>query len=119
MGLSIELFYQPQRCGDNKMCVIYDDVVWERSITHNLNKMAQKAGLYEVMWYPDKLEIKTANQAIKYLEKGLKYLKQNKNQLKKYEPENGWGTYDNLVEFVAEYLSNCRQYPDSQIYITR
>jgi len=119
MSLSIELFYQPQRCGDNNVCVIYDDVVWERNITHNLNKMAKKAKLYKVMWKPEKLGVDTAEKAIPYLEKGLKKLKRKKDKLLKYQPENGWGTYDDLLQFVEDYLNNCRQHPDSQIYITK
>jgi len=119
MGLSVELVYQPQRCGDNKMCIIYDDAVWEKDITHNLSQMAEKAQLHDVLWYPERLNIKQAEQAIPYLEKGLKILVNNKIQLQQFNPENGHGTYKELLDFTTEYLNNCRQYPDSKIYITR
>ena len=44
---------------------IYDDAkLADVNITHNLNKMADAVGLYEVLWKPDEIGITTASQMI-------------------------------------------------------
>lgn len=61
--------------------------VWQTNITHNLAKMAQASGLYDVMWRPDENGIDTAKYAIPHIAKGLKYLANNKESLIKYNPK--------------------------------
>jgi hypothetical protein len=56
------------------------------NITHNLNKMAQAVGLYDVLWNPEKIGITTASQMIAPLEKGIKV---SPNSVKLYSTFGG------------------------------
>lgn len=93
--------------------------VYEANITHNLTEMAKEAGLYEALWRPEELKVTWAHQLKPFLKKGLKRLKQEPERFKKFNPKNGWGSYDNLVSFVEKYLEACKENPDSYIEISR
>ena len=95
-----------------------NELYWA-NITHNLNKMADKAGIYEVLWSPDELGITQAKQLIPLLEEGIKKLKARPAYFKKFNAPNGWGKYENLIEFTEKYLEACKKYPDSFIQISK
>jgi hypothetical protein len=95
-----------------------DGVYWA-NITHNLNKMAEAAGLYVYLWRPDEHNIQTANQLIEPLRQGLKKLRANRMIFESYNPENGWGSYEALVEFVEKYLAACEKYPQALVSVSR
>ena len=92
---------------------------FEANITHNLNSMAGAAGIYECMWRPEEVGITTARDLIKPLADGLAWLRANPRLARKHNPENGWGDYEGLVEFVSEYLAACRRYPDTTVSVSR
>ena len=96
-----------------------NEFVYTNNITHNLVKMANKAGLYEYLWHPERFNIKSARLLIKPLTKGLRKLKMYPERYKKFNPENGWGKYEGLVKFVEEYLDACCYYPNAEISISR
>jgi len=91
--------------------------IFEANITHNLNRMAQAAGIYEALWCPDEIGITKAAQLIEPLAIGLKLLQNNPEQFKKYNPENGWGNYGCLVDFVRGYLHACVETPDADVAV--
>lgn len=93
--------------------------VYTANITHNLNKMAEEAGLYKFLWRPDEIEITKASQLIEPLENGLQELKSRPGYYKIFNPENGWGTYDGLVKFVENYLQACKEYPEAEVSVWR
>ena len=93
--------------------------VFSANITHNLGKMADEAGLYEALWRPKELDAEKAIDLITFLAIGLKTLLSNPEHFEKYNPENGWGTYENLVNFTSEYLHACVKYPQAKIGISR
>ena len=95
------------------------DLVFNYNITHNLNRMADAAGLYDCLWRPDEHGIDTAKQLIEPLRQGLHLLKLNPEEYKKYNPENGWGSYEGLVTFVEKYLDACYKYPDAKVSADR
>lgn len=80
--------------------------VYHRNITHNLGPMAQHAGVYPYLWRPDENAVKAAWQLIEPLASGLVRLRRDPDVYKPLNPENGWGTYDQLVEFVRYYGAN-------------
>jgi hypothetical protein len=90
--------------------------VFSANITHNLNTMAELAGLYEHLWHP---EVTNASELIKPLAEGLIELISDPDKYRKLNPANGWGKYEDLVNFVAEYLSACVRYPDSKVSVSR
>jgi len=93
--------------------------VFDWNITHNLNKMAGEAGIYGHLWRPDEIEVTKAHQLIEPLQNGLLLLKSDPARFKAFNPSNGWGDYDGLVNFVEKYLQACEQYPDADISISR
>lgn len=94
------------------------EVFWANT-THNLGTMADAAGIYQVLWRPDEVGISKANQLIDSLRSGLKRLKDSPDEFRKYNPSNGWGTYDGLVKFVGDYLAACIEYPDAEVEVSR
>lgn len=95
------------------------DEVFDGNITHNLNKMADAAGIYEHLWRPDEINITKAKELIEPLREGLHKLKLEPEKYKTFNPENGWGSYDGLVSFVENYLNACYQYPDADVKVSR
>lgn len=93
--------------------------IYENNITHNLNEMAEEAGIYDHLWRPDEIGITTASQLIEPLTKGLELLRSDRDRFEKFNPENGWGNYDGLVEFVENYLIACIKNPDAKISASR
>jgi uncharacterized surface protein with fasciclin (FAS1) repeats len=93
--------------------------VYERNITHNLNEMAEKAGIYKHLWRPDELELTKAWELVLPLEEGLDRLRKDPDTFKVFSPKNGWGSYDILVEFVESYIAACKEHPGSIIRVSR
>ena len=93
--------------------------VYSRNITHNLNVMASAAGIYEHLWRPDEIGIKNAKDLIEPLRKGLVALETDPEKFRKLNPENGWGSYDGLLDFVRDYLAACEAHPGAVVYASR
>ena len=112
--------------------------VFNYNITHNLTKMANACGLYEALWRPHllksnwiemqdydkeyKFETDNPSEAweiITKLKEGIEELKSNPEKYKKYNPDNGWGSYEGLVEFLINYLEACHNYPESVVEVSR
>lgn len=98
-----------------------DNYVYSANITHNLNKMAGEVGegYYQALWRPGELGYTCAKQLIDDLGACLVLLKAHPEHFEKFNPKNGWGTYETLVEFVEKYLEACKQYPDAEIRVSR
>lgn len=93
--------------------------VYSANITHNLNKMAQEAGIYKHLWRPEELNIIKAEQLIEPLRAGLALLKSDPVRFKKFDAPNGWGLYEHFVPWVENYLKACEENPDGLISISR
>ena len=93
--------------------------VYSANITHNLNKMAEAAGIYEHLWRPEEVGAAKASDLVEPLEKGLRSLLADPGKFKPLNPSNGWGNYEGLVEFVEKYLEACRKYPDAVVRVSR
>lgn len=115
-----------------------EELFWV-NITHNLNKMADKAGIYEALWRPYYLhpdcpkEFKGydeeysfeeshpmfAKDIIPVLEKGYEDMKSRPDYFKQFDSENGWGSYINFIPQIEKYLIACRLYPEAKITCSR
>ena len=96
-----------------------DECVFSRNITHNLNKMADAAGIYEVLWRPDENGITKAHQCIEPLSSGLLDLVRNREKYEACNSPNGWGTYEHFVPFVTDVLTACCDYPGAEVRVSR
>jgi hypothetical protein len=95
-----------------------EEVYW-RNITHNLGKMASEAGVYQAMWRPEEQGWTKASELVEPLKSGLEQLRSDPDRFKAFNPENGWGSYEGLVEFVESYLSACIEYPEADVSVSR
>jgi hypothetical protein len=112
--------------------------LYSANITHNLNVMAEQAGIYKALWRPyqlhkDYVHIEDYNKEmafedsvtiiasdiIDFIEQGLDLLKNRPDYFSKFNAENGWGKYVNFVPFVEKYLEALKQYPDSLVEVDR
>jgi hypothetical protein len=93
--------------------------LFEANITHNLNAMAEAAGIYRELWLPDEIGITKARQLIQPLETGLSWLKADPEKFKKYNATNGWGLYEHFVPWVESYLDACKANPDADVKVSR
>lgn len=93
--------------------------VYSGNITHNLNRMAEAAGIYYHLWRPDEIGITQAALLVIPLTEGLQRLLADPEKFKELNPENGWGNYENLVEFVRAYRDACEANPDATVEASR
>lgn len=89
---------------------------WHGNITHNLTKMAEDCisfdeydqcyNLYDLLWRDTQAPFKDdyLNAYIAHLAYCLYILKSDPEHFKKFNPPNGWGTYEQLVEFVRSFI---------------
>lgn len=89
------------------------------NITHNLSGMADEAGIYQHVWRPEELGVKTASKLIAPLQSGIKLMKSNPSRFEKLNASNGWGTYDQFLPWLEKYLEACKEYPESTVYVSR
>jgi hypothetical protein len=105
--------------------------VYSNNITHNLGKMASEVKygvewtgegeltLYDVMWRPDEHGFKYARDIADLLDIGWNILLSDPDHFKTFNPENGWGSYDGLVNFVYKYRNACWDNPDAELSVCR
>lgn len=93
--------------------------VYSANITHNLGRMAREANIYMALWRPEEIGITHAHQLIEPLTAGLELLRSDPVHYKQFNPENGWGNYDNLVSFTEQYLEACEEYPQAEVGVSR
>lgn len=105
----------------NKPCATCGRVGEEfsASVTHNLAKMAEAAGIYLACWEPESVGVKTAGELAPLLRAGLFWLKRHEVDARKHDPENGFGDYAGFVEWVELYLAACVANPDAEVSVSR
>lgn len=92
---------------------------YSANITHNLGAMAREAGIYMHLWRPDEIGLTEANQLVAPLTGGLLALILEPSRFQSFNPQNGWGDWEGLVRFVAEYREACIASPKAKIEVSR
>ena len=98
---------------------------WHGNITHNLTEMAEDClssnnsdyTLYDLLWR-DTQEPFTGdyvNAYIAHLAYCLYVLKNDPEHFKKFNPSNGWGTYEQLCDFVEQFIKALVNMPPGSI----
>lgn len=98
---------------ENDLCV------YDANITHNLTRMADKAGIYEFLWRPEDIGITHAKQLIEPLTDGVTLLATEKARFEAFNSPNGWGTWEHFLLFCARYLQACKDYPEALVQVSR
>ena len=116
---------------DVDLMVVQPTSVFTQNITHNLGKMAAEVkyglewtgdgelSLYEVLWRPEERGFTFARDIADLLDIGWNILLSDPEYFKKFNPENGWGSYDGLCDFVYKYRNACWDNPDAQLRVSR
>ena len=105
-------------CGETRTVLTTDEYYWA-NITHNLNVMAGKAGIYEAVWRPDENGYSKAGDIIAILETGIADMKKRPEYYRQFDAVNGWGTYHDFVPWLEKYLVACKEYPEANIRVSR
>jgi len=111
--MSLDFYLEEERTSQ-------EEVFWA-NITHNLTKMADKAGIYQCLWRPSELtnDGKTkAKDIVELLREGLKKLKENPEYYRQFDSPNGWGIYDHFVPFVEKCLIACEENPNADVRVS-
>lgn len=93
--------------------------LFSANITHNLNVMAQDAGIYLCVWRPDECGITKAGQLIGPLSKAVALMRDQPERFKRLDPENGWGSYATFLPWLDSYLEACLAFPDAYVKVSR
>lgn len=96
-----------------------DEQVYNASITHNVTRIADAAGIYQALWHPEEIGVTKAGQLIPLLAIGLANLRADPARFKALNPENGWGSYAGFVPWVARYLCACQDDPEAEVSVSR
>lgn len=125
--MSLDVFlYGPEQdhmcecteCG-NAHKATRSDLLYSTNITHNLNTMAEEAGIYKALWRPEEIGITTASELIAPLSAGLALMESDPKRFKEFDSPNGWGLYVNFVPFVRDYLDACKRFPSARVEVSR
>lgn len=144
MSLDVSLYREKIVSYDKGLTFVQEnECLYDSNITHNLNTMAEKAGIYKALWRPYQLDSRynkedfenprdhqkeyefenscviVASRIIPLLEKGLKKLRSKPKYFEKFNSSNGWGLYEHFVPFVEEYLESCKKYPEAIVKVSR
>jgi hypothetical protein len=113
---------------DVDLMVVQPVSVFSQNITHNLGKMAGEVNipymagtvtLYTILWRPEELQFTKAREIADLLDIGWNILISDPERFKQFNPENGWGSYDGLCDFVYKYRNACWDNPDAELRISR
>lgn len=105
-------------CGHTHEVEKREEFFW-KNITHNLNEMAEAAGIYKELWRPDEIGITKAGQLTDRLKKGLANLRKDPEKYRAFNPKNGWGSYERLIGFMVCYLAACEENPEAEVKVSR
>lgn len=93
--------------------------MYRANITHNLNRMAEEAGIYKHLWRPEEIGITRATELIEPLERGLALLRSDPKRFKAFNATNGWGTYPQFMQLVENYVIACMTHPEARVRVSR
>lgn len=98
---------------------------WSGNITHNLGRMANQipvgaTTLYYVCWRPEEIGLSKVKQILPLLIEGIHYMLDHRKELEKYNPSNGWGSYNVFMKFLLNYKQACEDSdPESEVSVGR
>lgn len=105
---------------------------WDSNITSNMTEMADHIpvtfhvgdeeysnDLYSVVWRPDEHGIANTTIIGEALGDGIAYMVRHRKELERFNPSNGWGSYDSFLLWLIAYKLQCDENPDCEIEVWR
>ncbi len=75
--------------------------------TSNTGNMVQEVcGLRPPLW-----DGKKCSELLPFIDKGIKLLRSHREEYRKFEPSNGWGTVETTIIFLDAIRCVCEEYP--------
>ncbi len=90
--------------------------VYDNNITHNVSPMWKLAGIYDDIYNSHGY---TAKDILPRLEKGLQKMKEFPQSFEALNADNGWGNYLDALKFLEDIIRGCKEYPNSEIAISK
>lgn len=112
MSMSLDVYLSYEEDGN-------DINVYSSNITHNLGRMAEAAGMYKALWRPEEEGWTKARDIAPVIEAGLQKMKEDPALYKRLDAANGWGTYDQFIPWIEQYLEACKKYPSANVSVWR
>ena len=117
--MSLDISFSKTRCCPNCGTALDQSEIHSQNITHNLNRMADAAGIYKCLWRPDENGFDTAGQLIEPLAFAIEQMKCYPERFDAYNASNGWGTREQFIPWLEELYSFCLSNPDTTISVSR
>lgn len=94
------------------------EIFYDSNTQHHLIEMAEEAGIYGIVWYPEENGIRKAKQLIEPLRKAIAEMKANPARFEKHNPSNDWGSHKDFVSWLEKYLAACEAHPQANVRVT-
>lgn len=104
--MSLDIYFQQVQLTD----------VARENITHNVSNMWREAGIYDLLYNSEDV---LAKDIIEGLETGYLDMKNRPAHYSQFNSDNGWGTYPDALDFLKRVISDCYEFPESTIYISK
>jgi hypothetical protein len=85
------------------------------NITHNMAAMAEEAGVYDCLWHGPENGYPRAADLICPVRAAITDMELRPGHYKRFNPENGWGSYDTFLSWLKRVHDMCRNNPDALI----
>jgi len=122
MSLDIYLYNtKTLTCDCGKVHELETECVFSTNITHDLNTMADKAGIYDPLWngHKDGIGIDTAGELGEILTLAITHMDMNPDLYRQFNATNGWGTYEQFVPWLEGLRDRCMEYPGAKIEVSK
>lgn len=93
--------------------------VFSANVTHNLNNMAEAAGIYKHLWRPEEIGITKASQLVEPLRTAIALMRADPARFKLLNPSNGWGSFERFLPWLETYADACEKNPDAEVSVSR
>lgn len=107
------------KCSCGQSHDVPTNIVYEANITHNLTAMADEAGIYQAIWRPEENNFKKASDIFDIVDKGVRDMDKRPLHYRKFNSENGWGTYEDFVPWLEDLRDALEEYPNAIISVSR
>lgn len=121
-----------ERCNEDT------NIVFHWNVTHNLTNMASNlnitwciinngvktytATLYDILWQPHKVfnkDVITLGDLLKPLYMAFNELLLSEEKLSKFNPTNNWGSYEDFITLLPNYIRACKKWPNAIVTISK
>lgn len=108
--MSLDIYLKENVCPHCKR----SEEVYSANYTHNIGKIAQIAGIYELLWHP--VENAKAGDLINPILEALVDMNKYPEKYLPHNPTNGWGSLETFIPWLQK-LCNASQLNPTAIVI--